>query len=118
MYAKESKVTDIPIQNVNNILIQKFENFLKVEKEVAQNTMIRYMKCIKKVISMCLGSGWITIDPFIGKKFKQKKVIKDFLTMKELNLLKEKEFEIPRLEVVRDIFLFCCYTNSLYKLPS
>src|SRR5690554_4217720 len=36
------------------------------------------------------------------------------LTDEELNLLSEKEFSIERLEEVRDIFLFCCYTGYAF----
>ena len=56
-------------------------------------------------------SKWMdNTNPFASVKFKEKKVIRDFLTINELNMLKDKEFEIPRLEIVRDVFLFCCFT--------
>ncbi len=41
-------------------------------------------------------------------------VEKEFLTGGELELLSKKEFSIERLEQVRDIFLFCCYTGLAY----
>lgn len=114
MLSKDTKVEDIPIKNVTGELVRKFEAFLKIEKQCAQNTVIRYMKCMKKITNLALANGWITINPFASVKFKEKKVIRDFLTINELNMLKDKEFEIPRLEIVRDVFLFCCFTGLAF----
>ena len=76
--------------------------------------MIRYMKCLKKVVNLSLANGWMTVNPFAGIKYAEKKVIREYLTMPEVNRLREKEFSIQRLEMVRDIFLFCCYTGLAY----
>lgn len=114
MLSKETKVEDIPFKNVTGEMIRNFEAFLKIEKDCAQNTVIRYMKCLKKITNLALANGWITINPFSSVKFKEKKVVRDFLTIDELNILINKKFEIPRLEIVRDIFLFCCYTGLAF----
>ena len=84
-------------------VIRAFEAFLKIEKRVAQNTMIRYMKCLKKVVNLAIANGWITVNPFAGIKFSEKKVVKDFLTIEEVNTIRTKEFGIERLDMVRDI---------------
>lgn len=114
MLAKETKVEDFPIKNLTSEMIYKFELFLKIEKKVSTNTMIRYMKCLKKITNLAFANGWVTINPFANKKFKEKKVVRDFLTVEELRILRDKEFDIPRLEVVRDVFLFCCYTGLAF----
>lgn len=114
MLSKETKAEDIPIQNVSGEMIRKFESFLMIEKGVATNTMIRYMKCLKKITNLALANGWITVNPFVTMKFKGKKVVREFLTIAELTALKEKEFSIPRLEIVRDIFLFCSFTGLAF----
>ena len=72
------------------------------------------MKCLKKVVNLSLANGWMTVNPFAGIKYAEKKVIREYLTMPEVNRLREKEFSIQRLEMVRDIFLFCCYTGLAY----
>ncbi|MBO5833135.1 MAG: site-specific integrase [Alistipes sp.] len=103
-------------------MIRDFEAFLKIEKRVAQNTMIRYMKCLKKVVNLAIANGWITVNPFAGIKFSEKKVVKDFLTIEEVNTIRTKEFDIERLNIVKDIFIFCCYTGlafiDVYNLKS
>lgn len=114
MFARQSNAKDIAINEVNRKMITDFETFLKVDKGVAQNTMIRYMKCVKKIINLSLANGWITVNPFAAVRFKEKVVIRDFLTMEEINRMREKEFGIFRLEMVRDVFLFCCFTGLAY----
>ena len=114
MISRKTKVADFPIKNLNGEMIRDFEAFLKIEKRVSQNTMIRYMKCLKKIVNLAIANGWITVNPFAGIKFSEKKVVKDFLTIEEVNTIRTKEFGIERLDMVRDIFIFCCYTGLAF----
>jgi integrase len=54
------------------------------------------------------------VDPFAGYKSKVKHVERDFLTKDELSAIENKVFSIPRLELVKDIFIFSCYTGIAY----
>ena len=102
---------DIPLKDVDHDFIMRFERFIKVEKNCAQNATIKYLKNLKKVIKEALANRWITEDPFFGIHFKLTKSNRAFLTEDELQLIINKDFDIPRLAVVRDIFLFCAFTN-------
>ena len=90
MISRKTKVADFPIKNLNGEMIRDFEAFLKIEKHIAQNTMIRYMKCLKKVVNLAIANGCITVNPFAGIKFSEKKVVKDFLTIEEVNTIRIK----------------------------
>ena len=57
-----------------------------------------------------MANDWIKKDPFYGIHFKQEEVNVEFLSREELDILMNKEFTIKRLEQVRDIFVFCCFT--------
>lgn len=57
---------------------------------------------------------WMTENPFTGIKFKQTQTNRDFLTEEELHAIMEKKFDIPRLEAVRDIFVFCCLSGLAF----
>jgi len=61
-----------------------------------------------------LVNKWIEHDPFTGIQFHQTKSNREFLVEEELNVLLQKKFSIPRLEVVRDIFIFCCFTGLAF----
>lgn len=106
-YGKE----DLPLLEVNGELVRAFEFYLKTEKECQQNTVIRYMKCLKKITNLALANEWITKDPFIGIKFHEKEVIREFLTMDELLTIYHKEFPLERITIVRDVFIFAAFTG-------
>jgi len=108
------KQDDILLREVNGELVRNFEMYLKTEKGCAQNTVIRYMKCFKKVINLAIANEWITKNPFAGIKFHEVEVNKEFLTQAELTRIIKKEFEIERLGLVRDAFIFCAFTGLAF----
>ena len=48
---------DLPLAEVNGELVRAFEFYLKTEKKCQQNTVIRYMKCLKKITNLALANG-------------------------------------------------------------
>ena len=92
---------DLPITEVSGELVRAFEFYLKTEKNCQQNTVIRYMKCLKKIINLALANEWIDKNPFAGIKFHEKEVVREFLTMDELMTIYQKEFAVPRLALAR-----------------
>ena len=105
---------DLPITEVNGELVRAFEFYLKTEKNCQQNTVIRYMKCLKKIINLALANEWIEKNPFVGIKFHEKEVVREFLTMDELMTIYQKEFALPRLALVRDVFIFAAFTGLAF----
>ena len=69
------------------------------------------MKCLKKITNLALANEWIVKDPFVGIKFHEKEVVREFLTMDELLTIYHKEFPLERIIVVRDVFIFAAFTN-------
>lgn len=59
-------------------------------------------------------NGWLEKDPFIKFKMTKKEVIPEFLTEEEVQTMVEKKFGSARINQVRDIFLFCCYTGLAF----
>lgn len=113
---KECGKSDITFSEFTSQLIRKYELYLTVDKGLSPNTLVRYMKVIKKVSSLALTSGLLRSDPFAGMKFKQSKTNPVFLTKEELDTIAKKEFNLPRITYVRDVFVFCCFTNLAEKM--
>lgn len=111
---RDYKVDDMLLREVNGELVRKFDLYLKTEKHFAQNTVIRYMKCFKKVINLAIANEWLTKNPFAGIRFHEVEVNKQFLSQAEINRIWQKEFKIERLELVRDVFIFCVYTGLAF----
>lgn len=108
------KVADIAIDQIDYALIMDFDFFLRTQRTCNNNTSIKYVKNFRKIYNICLDNEWITKDPF--KKYKPKPTVvdRDYLTEPELHKIQSKKFTTPRLILVRDIFLFSCYTGLAY----
>lgn len=72
------------------------------------------MKHLRKIINLCLAHKWIPDNPFAAYKNSAKPKERDFLTKEELKSIRERDFPIARLDQVRGIFVFCCYTGLSY----
>jgi site-specific recombinase XerD len=110
----QHNVTDIPITKINFAFLNDFEYYLRSVRKCANNSAIKYIKNLGKIVRICLGNGWLTVDPYLNYKPKTKAVHRDVLTKEELDRLIKKKFDIERLRVVRDVFVFCCYTGLAY----
>ena len=102
------------LTDVNHEFITEFDYFFRSHRKCANNTTVRYMKNFKKIIKIALANSWIASDPFLNHKMKLKKVDRGYLTQPELDLLMQKNFTIKRIEQVRDVFIFQCYTGLAY----
>ncbi len=110
----EYKRDDIFVKEVDLKFITRFEHYLKTRKIGNQNTTTKYITNFKKIMRIAFANNWVNKDPFYHWKAKWKKVERDVLTELELRTMMEKEFDIKRLEQVRDIFVFCCFTGLAY----
>ena len=101
---------DIMLAELDGQFIRDFDFWLKTEKHCQNNSALKHLKNLKKVVRIALANDWIKKDPFYGIRFKQEEINVEFLSREELDILINKEFTIKRLERVRDIFVFCCFT--------
>ena len=111
---REYRLEDIFVKEVDLKFINRFHHYLKMKKIGNQNTKTKYVINFKKIMRIAFANNWTNKDPFFHWKAKWKKVERDVLTGLELRILMEHEFAISRLEQVRDIFIFCCFTGLAY----
>lgn len=101
---------DILLSELNSQFVTDFDFYLKTVRKCQNNSSIKHLKNLKKVARIALANDWIKKDPFFGIQFKHEETHVEFLTQEELERIMNKEFELPRLELVRDIFVFCSFT--------
>ncbi len=109
------KKDDIPIQEVNHKFITDYEFYLKTERNCCHNSATKYLKNFKKVIRIAIANEYITKDPFANIKFSLEEVEPDFLEDYEIQAIQNKKISIERLALVRDIFIFQCYTGLAFS---
>ena len=108
------KVSDYLVSDIDLKFLTEFDHFLRTTKSCGNNTTLKYLKNFKKIIHTALANGLISKDPYVNYKVKVKKVDRGYLTNDELATLATKVITIPRLDAIRDIFLFQCYTGLAY----
>ncbi len=106
--------TDIGLHQVDYQFIKSFEIYLRSVKHCCHNTAMDYLKKIKKIMNQCIAKKWIDRSPFVGFKMTVHETHKTFINEQELLVIAEQKIKIKRLEHVRDIFLFSCYTGLSY----
>ena len=107
-------VSDIDITKIDHAFITDYEFWLRSVRNCANNTAVKYIKNFNKIIKICLANHWIDKNPFANYKSKVKEVERVYLTEDEIQSIMEKEFKTERLSLVRDIFLFSCFTGLAY----
>jgi len=108
------KKKDIRVKQIDHHFITEFEFYLRSVRKCNNNSAFKYIKNFGKIVRICLANGWITINPFLNYKIRIKKVDRPFLSKEELDVMASKKFVGTRLDQVRDIFLFSCYTGLAY----
>lgn len=106
--------SDIAIEKIDHAFITEYEFYLRSQRKCANNTTVKYIKNFQKIIKQCLNNRWIHENPFVNYKCKIKEVVRDFLDENEIEEIINKDIQIERLEVVRDIFIFSCFTGLAY----
>lgn len=107
--------TDIELNRLDLLFIRKFDIFLKTKYKIDHNTIIKYLKQLKKVIHFAMSLGYIERDPFFQYQTAFKEVNRGYLTIDELQRIETHKFRIKRLDQVRDVFVFVCYTGLSYS---
>jgi site-specific recombinase XerD len=114
------KKKDIPLSELNYRFINDFEYFMRKhqptdhQKPMGNNTIMKHIERLRKMINLAVKMEWIEKDPFIAHKAKFIKVQRGFLSQEELLRIENKEFGIERLQQVKDLFVFSCYKGLAY----
>lgn len=111
---KKYNQDDIFLSNLEYSFITDFEHYFKTEKNCNHNTTAKYLKNVRKIVNIAVNNGWLDKDPFANYKIKIEPSKITFLSQDELERIENKAFKIQRLELVKDIFLFSCYTALSY----
>ena len=108
------KISDISITKIDYAFVTEFEFYLRSIKKCNNNTAVKYVRNFRKIIKICLDNDWLDKNPCSRYEGKMKEVERDFLTEEELNRIYNKRFSSERLTLVKDIFIFSCYTGLAY----
>ena len=114
----ESK--DRHLQDLDYAFVLGFENFLRsyqpkhYQGKIGNNAVMKHIQRLRKMVTLAYHMEWIERDPFVKFKPSLEKREREFLTDLELESIENLTPSIERLEIVKDLFVFSCYTGISY----
>lgn len=109
------KQNEYLLKDLDYSFIIEFEYYLKTEKKQKQVTVNKSLQRFKKVVKTAVTGKLIDTNPFVEHKVKRVITNVIYLTTAELANLEKQNFSQNRLEQVKDLFVFCCYTGLAYN---
>jgi site-specific recombinase XerD len=109
--------SDMPLKELEYQFVTDFEHYLKTKKKgkCNHNSTLKYIRNFRKIINISVANNWLEKDPFLNFKSKLDESKRTYLTAEELKAIEEKEISIERIDSLRDIFVFACYTGLAYS---
>ena len=105
---------DIGLNEFTPAVVQDFHLYMSTVAGCAYNTSVKKVKTLKTITIYAQKRGFLLHDPFVNLHFHMEPVDRGFLTDEEILRVANKELGIQRLELVRDIFIFSCFTGLAY----
>ena len=117
---KEYRANDIYLNQIDYSFIVKFEDYLRGCKTLRKsqplnnNGIMKHMERLKKFTTLALKHRWIKFNPFELYQLKYDDFDCPFLEERELQILRTKAISNNSMRLVRDLFVFACYTGLSY----
>ena len=110
----EYNLSDMPLRDINHKFIAGFESFLRTESKCCHNTTVKFLQFFRRIIIIARENGKLQTNPFAEYKVRLEEVDRGYLTEYEIALILKKPMVTKRLEHVRDLFIFSCFSGLAY----
>ena len=107
--------SDFPLNKIEANFITELDYYFKTQQNLKQITINKKIQRFRKIIKAAVAENYLDKDPFTLYKSKTVRIEVVFLSPEELQQLEDFEFTQLRLQFVKDLFIFCCYTGLPYK---
>ena len=108
-------VNDISLKELTPAFITDFEAFLRTDKHLCENSLSVYMLPLRTMVFRAIDNGWLMRDPFHDYKVPKVETTRGFLTKEEIHLLMNVELKRKTMQLIRDLYLFCCFTGLSFS---
>lgn len=118
---KQYKCDDYRLSQLNHQFIVGFETYLRKlypinhHSNLSNNSAMKHIQRLRKMIRMAVDNEWIDRDPFQKFKIRMERKEREFLSLNELQKIQTYHTVIERLRIVKDLFVFSCYTGIAYS---
>lgn len=106
--------SDLYLSDLEYSFITQFDHYFRTKRRCNNNSTVKYIRNFRKIIKLAVLEGWLDYDPFVRYQGRVSQTKRDFLTPDEIEIIRNKNIPVPRLDTVRDIFLFSIFTGYAY----
>lgn len=110
----EYKSEDIPFKELKREFIERYVVYLSMVRGMLPGSIHTPIKKLKLMTYTAFKNGWITTDPFSGFRIPITYRDRRFLSESELQAVMNVHLPNYKTVIVRDIFVFCCFTGLCY----
>ena len=111
---KSTQRNDIYLYELNDEFLEDFEVFLNKTYNVQHNTIYKSYQRFTRFVRYEVSQGNLKKYPFPEYKIKMIQKQGHYLTFDDIQKLENFEFDLPRLLMVKHLFLFSIYTGLSY----
>ncbi|GAA6253741.1 site-specific integrase [Bacteroides thetaiotaomicron] len=108
------KLSDIPFTALDRSFIEKYDLHLRIGCGLSSGTIVLLTTRLTTIVGYAIAEGIITADPFAGYEPERPERQQKYLTREELDRLMTTPLTLPKHYLIRDMFLFSCYTGIPY----
>lgn len=107
----EYKLSDLPFAALDRAFIDRFDLYLRTERRLAPRTVMLIVTRLRTIVGHAISEGILTAGPFAGYEPERPRQEQKYLTTGELDRLTAVPPGNTKYELVRDLFLFSCWTG-------
>ena len=108
---KKHKVSDIPLSQLDKSFIEDFEYYLTIDRKLKRSSISSALSTLQTIVRMAVKKGVLDFYPFFGYSYERPKGEPRSITQDELQKIIDLEIEWENYRIVRDLFVFSCFSG-------
>ncbi|WP_256824411.1 site-specific integrase, partial [Porphyromonas gingivalis] len=108
-YAKNSSSLHLLI--FQRSLIEGFEFYLTIDRRLKRSSISSALSTLQTIVRMAVKKGVLNFYPFLGYSYERPKGEPRSITQDELQRIIDLEIEWENYRIVRDLFVFSCFSG-------
>jgi site-specific recombinase XerD len=108
------KGKEVLLSDLDYSFVSNYYTFLVSKEGLQNNSALKNLKCLYRVIHICILNKWLLTNPFSEFRCGYKQPNRTYLTEQEIELIYSKQFSYLKLRRIKDLFIFQIYTGLAY----
>jgi site-specific recombinase XerD len=105
---------DMAFRELTADFIREFDFYLRIDKSCAHNTVWIYTMPLISLVKLAVKKGLIRENPFEDYEISMEETDRGYILKEDVEKLMKSQPPHKRYELVKDIFIFSCFTGLSY----